>query len=149
LAAALIVSAGLLLVACGNDSSTASGQAIDITMTDNAYQPTQLSVPKGETVTLRFVNDGTVRHEAVLGDAAQQEAHQQEMSASTMMDNMDMNPSSGGDPGNMAGDLDAVVVEPGQTGTITTTFDQSGVILIGCHQPGHWEAGMKATIHVR
>ena len=52
---------GLLLFGCGGDNDAASSQTIDITMTDNAYQPTKFSVPKGEAVTLRFTNDGTVR----------------------------------------------------------------------------------------
>ena len=27
-------------------------------------------------------------------------------------------------------------------------FDTAGTFEIGCHQPGHWEAGMRATISV-
>lgn len=134
----------MLLLACSSDNDTASGQVIDITMTDNAYQPPQLSLPKGETVTLRFVNDGTVRHEAVLGDTAQQEQHHQEMSASTIDDNMDMDHGKATSPTE-----DAVTVDPGKTGSITTVFDESGAIIIGCHEPGHWEDGMKATINVK
>lgn len=147
LTVALVGGAGLLLLGCGGDNDTASGQVMDITMTDNAYQPTQLSVPKGETVTLRFVNEGTVRHEAVLGDTAQQERHHEEMSASTMNDNMDMD--HGDDNGDDSEVEDAVTVEPGKTGSITTMFDESGAVIIGCHEPGHWEAGMMATINVR
>ena len=45
-------------------------------------------------------------------------------------------------------DSDATVVQPGQTGPMTHTFTESGTVLIGCHEPGHWEAGMKATIKV-
>jgi uncharacterized cupredoxin-like copper-binding protein len=28
-------------------------------------------------------------------------------------------------------------------------FTESGTVLLGCHEPGHWEAGMKATITVQ
>ena len=41
-----------------------------------------------------------------------------------------------------------VVVKPGETGTLTTTFDSNTTLQIGCHQPGHYEAGMKATLTV-
>jgi uncharacterized cupredoxin-like copper-binding protein len=52
--------------------------------------------------------------------------------------------------GGTAADVDgAVTVEPGKTRSITTMFDETGTVLIGCHEPGHWEAGMKATITVR
>ena len=43
---------------------------------------------------------------------------------------------------------DAITVEPGSSGEITHTFTESGTILIGCHEPGHWEAGMKSTIAI-
>ncbi len=66
------------------------------------------------------------------------------MSASTMNDDrdddMDMNHAGA------SADNDIVTVEPGQTGSITTTFGESDSLMIGCHEPGHWEAGMKATI---
>ncbi len=148
LAVALVGASGLLLLGCGGDKGAARSQTIDIAMTDNAYQPTKFSVPKGETVTLRFTNDGTVRHEAVLGDDSQQQAHHEKMSSSTMSDGMDMDHGNT-DHGSGSDDTDAVTVEPGKTGSITTTFDGSGTVLIGCHEPGHWEDGMKATINVR
>ena len=42
----------------------------------------------------------------------------------------------------------AVTVNPGETKDLTTTFDRAGTVIIGCHQPGHYEAGMKATVTV-
>ena len=148
-AVALLGASGLLLVGCGGDNDAASSQSIDIAMTDHAYQPPQVSLAKGETVTLRFTNDGTVRHEAVLGDESQQQAHHEEMSASTMPDDMDMGHGENADHGRASDEADAVTVEPGETGSITTMFEESGTLLIGCHEPGHWEAGMKATIRIR
>jgi len=146
IAAALLSASALLVVGCSSDGD-ASSRTIDITMTDNAYAPPRFSVPKGETVTLRFTNDGSVRHEAVLGDEMAQQDHHDEMSASSMNDDMDM--GHGDDAGHGGSDDgDAVTVEPGKTGSITTRFDETGTVLIGCHEPGHWEDGMKATIDV-
>jgi uncharacterized cupredoxin-like copper-binding protein len=45
-------------------------------------------------------------------------------------------------------DGDSLLLEPGKSGELTHTFEEAGEILIGCHQPGHYEAGMKTTITV-
>jgi len=146
--AATTAAVALILTGCGSDktTSTASGtpRTIDVTMTDNAYQPTQLHAASGETVTLRFKNTGMVTHEAILGDDAKQTAHHAEMTASTgAMANDGM-----GHMGTSETSADAVTVEAGKTGELTHRFSESGTVLIGCHEPGHWEAGMKATIKI-
>jgi uncharacterized cupredoxin-like copper-binding protein len=53
----------------------------------------------------------------------------------------------------MSGDMmhdesNAFVLEPGETKEMTWHFTQSGEVLFGCHQPGHYAAGMKGTITV-
>lgn len=42
----------------------------------------------------------------------------------------------------------AVTIEPGETVSVLARLDDPGVTLIGCHQPGHWQAGMKGIITV-
>lgn len=42
----------------------------------------------------------------------------------------------------------ALSVPAGQTDTLTMTFDKAGVLQIGCHEPGHFEAGMLGTLTV-
>jgi uncharacterized cupredoxin-like copper-binding protein len=145
LAAATI--ATLVLAACGtqpsNDNAAPpTGNAktvIEVTMTDMAFTPATIAVRAGETVTLRFRNDGQAIHEAVIGDAAFQQEHADEMAA--------MGTSGAMDHGNHD-ESAPLVVQPGQTGELTFTAPAAGGILIGCHQPGHWEAGMKASIDV-
>lgn len=39
-------------------------------------------------------------------------------------------------------------IRPGETVPVLATFDEPGELLIGCHQPGHWEAGMRGTVTV-
>ncbi|MEA2026476.1 MAG: plastocyanin/azurin family copper-binding protein [Chloroflexota bacterium] len=39
-------------------------------------------------------------------------------------------------------------LEPGVSVEVVATFDEAGEMLIGCHVPGHWEAGMRGTITV-
>lgn len=147
---AIAVGALLLgVVGCSADTShnaahRGAGRTVDVTMTDNAFQPGQMQVTKGETVTMRFRNNGAAKHEAILGDNAAQMRHHDEMAASpATMQHRDGHgeQSSGSLP-------DAITVEPGKTGEIAHTFTESGSILIGCHEPGHWEAGMKAMVTI-
>jgi uncharacterized cupredoxin-like copper-binding protein len=42
----------------------------------------------------------------------------------------------------------AVTIEPGETVSVLARLDEPGETLIGCHQPGHWQAGMLGTITV-
>ena len=41
-----------------------------------------------------------------------------------------------------------VHVEAGQSKLLTVTFSTAGTFVMGCHEPGHWGAGMKGTIVV-
>jgi uncharacterized cupredoxin-like copper-binding protein len=138
--------AALSLTACGTDRTADTGvvadgsTVIDVTMTDMAFTPTVVEVKPGESVRFRFRNDGQVVHEAVIGDDAFQQEHAEEMIA--MGSSADsMRHSSGDQP-------EALVLRPGETGEMTYEANAAGRLLIGCHQPGHWEAGMKATIDV-
>ena len=55
---------------------------------------------------------------------------------------------SGGHHSMGMGDDGIVTVEPGREATLTEVFDRAGTVVIGCHQPGHWESGMRATVDV-
>ena len=131
----------LVLAACGGGggdggSEGASGptRIIDVDMVDIGFQPQELRVERGERVTFRFTNKGEVDHDAFVGDAHAQSDHADEMN------------DGGGHHGQ--GDDDAVTVEPGESERLTYTFEEAGSIEIGCHQPGHYEAGMKVDITV-
>lgn len=41
-----------------------------------------------------------------------------------------------------------ITVEPGGTGELTHTFREGDELLAGCHQPGHYEAGMRVAINM-
>lgn len=145
---AVIITTLALALAAGCSSHGASvtppaDRTIDVTMTDNAFAPTDLQVAAGETITFRFRNDGVARHEAVIGDQAAQDIHHEEMAAGTRSTDED---DGHGDDGH--GGSNATTVEPGQTGEITMTFDDAGTVIVGCHEPGHWESGMRADVIV-
>lgn len=132
----------LTAAACGDDSSSPSAgsatRTIKVEMVDIGYKPTSLQVKTGETIRFEFTNNGKVEHDAVIGDDMQQAAHEEEMSADT----------SGMDHGSHGADSEAISVEPGETGKLEHTFDKAGDLQIGCHEPGHYAAGMKIDITV-
>ena len=39
-------------------------------------------------------------------------------------------------------------VEPGESALLTWRFTESGEVLFGCHEPGHYEGGMVGTIEI-
>lgn len=136
------VGLSLLLVACsggGSDDGSpvaASGERTTVTATlgdDMAIELSETQFSVGETVTFEVTNSGSSRHELYLGDSAAQEHHAEEMA--------EMGGMGHDEPG-------GVSVEPGATETLEYTFDRAGEVLAGCHEPGHYEAGMVATITV-
>jgi uncharacterized cupredoxin-like copper-binding protein len=141
-AATLAVS---VLAACGDDANDAGGDAagtvedglsvIDVEMTDMAFAPASIDIKTGETVRLRFHNAGLAVHEAVIGDLAFQEEHAEEMTGGSMHHGDSDEP-------------EPLVVAVGETGDLVYTAATAGTLIIGCHQPGHWDAGMRANLSI-
>lgn len=143
--------------ACGSSGGTPADQTpaspaqeMTIAMADNAFAPSSIAARVGEPVTFKFVNSGQVTHEAFFGSEAEQEDHAAEMQQSAdgghaMHMNMghDMNMGTSTPAG-----TEIVTVPPGEQAVVVKTFDRIGTVVIGCHQPGHWESGMKATVNV-
>ena len=120
----------------GTAGAAAPSRTVDFDMVDIAFDPKTLSVQRGERVEFVFHNKGRIAHDAFIGDTAAQADHEKEMHEQGSMAG-----------GHGMGDT-AVTVEPGQTGRLTHTFDKTGTIEIGCHQPGHYAAGMKVVVTV-
>lgn len=132
----------LLLTACGSDDASTAASAgdartIEVEMVDIAFEPESIEVAAGETVRFVFTNSGEVAHDAYIGDADAQNDHESEM----------RDAEGGGHMGH-GGDEDALTVEPGDTGELTHTFTESESLEIGCHQPGHYDAGMRIDVEV-
>ncbi len=93
-----------------------------------AYDPPEIEVGPGETITFEVTNPGEAVHEFVIGDQAFQKEHEEEMADGDM--------HMGDEPYSFA-------LEPGETKSLTWTFpDEERDILYACHQPGHYDAGM-------
>ena len=132
----LLMALALVAGACGGGGGEAQAdRVVEVAMTDNAFQPNALTVAEGETVTFRFTNNGSVVHDAFIGDAEEQKEHGEAMDAGDM-------------EGHNMEHGEALLLDPGDSGELTYTFDKGGEVLIGCHQPGHYEAGMKSTVSV-
>jgi uncharacterized cupredoxin-like copper-binding protein len=119
----------------GSTSDAKASRTVDVTMKEFAYEPASLSVKAGETVKFVFRNEGQILHDAFIGDEAAQAEHEKEMRENA---------------GQMEhGDMDAIKVLPGKTGELTHTFDKAGeALFVGCHETGHYEAGMKLAVTV-
>ncbi|HZQ78125.1 MAG TPA: plastocyanin/azurin family copper-binding protein [Acidimicrobiia bacterium] len=122
--------------ACGGNGGRKAAPAsrtVDIEMHDIKYEPSSVQVKAGETVRFVFHNAGQIDHDAYIGDEAAQMGHEKEMK---------------GMGGMHKSTADAITVAPGKTGELTHTFTKGQSVLIGCHQPGHYAAGMKVTVDV-
>ena len=125
------------LAGCGgSDGDVGSGatkrpRVVEVSMRDQRFAVAdELSVAQGDVIVFRFWNRDDVLHEAVIGDELFQAGHaDHEHAGAEQM-------------------VNAVVVEPGATVDLPYRFDVPGPIFIGCHEPGHWEDGMKLALTV-
>ena len=117
-------------------SSQPSGTAtrLEVKLTDALkVEPAEVMVPVGRAVTFVVTNAGAIAHEFFVGDEAAQAAHEKEMSSMGGMGHEDAN---------------GIALKPGETRELTITFAAPGKIIAGCHEPGHYAGGMKATIEI-
>lgn len=105
---------------------------------DFTFGPEAIEVTAGEIITFVITNTGNLPHDFTLGDDATQDAHEAEMAEMAGMTADD----------EAHGDANAVIVAAGETAELTWHFSESGSLLMGCHQPGHYAAGMKGAIKV-
>lgn len=125
-----------VLAACAPAASDATGMPeVQVTMTDELrFEPNAVSVNAGETVRFVVHNAGASDHEFLIGDEAAQARFAAEM-------------ADGHDDAHAA--ESGIALGPGETGELTYTFDEPGELIIGCHEPGHYDGGMVARITVQ
>ncbi|MDP9465467.1 MAG: cupredoxin domain-containing protein [Actinomycetota bacterium] len=115
-------------------------RVVEVEMTEMAFGPANINVAAGETVRLRFHNSGLAVHEAVIGDLAFQVEHDAEMAGGSAHQ-ADSHEAGAAEP-------EALVVAAGDTTDMVYTAGDAGALIIGCHQPGHWDAGMQAGLTI-
>lgn len=170
----MVSALAFLASACADETGGADGlpnvRTVTMVMTEMTFTPEEVRVKVGEVIRFRFVNKGTVRHEAVIGDQAAQDAAvelMREMDAATSTTQTTSVPpttaagassGAGGPRVELVGVRvrrhpgmglpNMVSVEAGETGELTFSFATPGDLLIGCHEAGHYEAGMHARLIV-
>lgn len=130
-----IIAAAALMGACAQQGADPTGvREIEVAMTDELrFEPDVITVAAGETVRFVVRNTGAIDHEFLIGDEAAQAGFAAEMAEG----HDDAHASEAG-----------IALGAGETGEFTYTFAEPGELLIGCHEPGHYDGGMVARITV-
>jgi uncharacterized cupredoxin-like copper-binding protein len=111
-------------------TSSASPQPIEIRIHYSAFDPTELTVPRGVPITFVLINEDPIDHEWLIGDAAFHDRHRH------------------GTEAQHGARRDEVSVAALSTASTTLTFARAGTILYICHVPGHEAYGMIGTLTV-
>jgi uncharacterized cupredoxin-like copper-binding protein len=110
----------------------AEADAVAVGIHHSRFTPVRFSFEAGETVRFVIRNDDPIDHEFILGDRTVQKRHE-----------------FGRDRHHHGEVPGEVSVPAGETRTTTYTFAEAGTLTIGCHLPGHFDYGMKATVRVK
>ena len=127
---ALLAAAAILIAAALSTPGSASPRTIAVTMRHSRFAPSHLVVRRGTTVRFVTTNVDPIDHEFILGDEGVQQRHER-----------GTEPAHGSVPGEVS-------VPAGMTAETSYTFSRAGVVLIGCHAPGHYGYGMRGWVLV-
>jgi len=122
---------------------------IKVSMTEMRFEPSNIEVMEGETITFVVRNDGEFVHEFNLGTESMWQGHMDEMTTmmeTGMMTADTVNHHKMMKAGMMHDDANSVLLEPGKTAKVTWTFGKETEIGFACNVPGHREAGMVGEI---
>lgn len=130
-----ILASGAAILALASAAACSPGagtgrQTVELTIRHSRFQPSELSFPAGSTVRFVIRNTDPIDHEFILGDQEVQNRHEEGTEA-----------HHGAIPGEVS-------VLSGQIATTTFRFEEPGMLLIGCHLPGHWDYGMRGLVVV-
>lgn len=129
-ATAATVALGVTLIGWSSLPVSAQPVTVEVALRHSSFEPAVLTVHVGTTVRFVVHNLDPIDHEFLLGDRATQDAHEQGTEA-----------HHGARPGEIS-------VGALRTASTTYRFDEPGIVLIGCHLPGHWDHGMRGRVVV-
>jgi uncharacterized cupredoxin-like copper-binding protein len=138
----LALASGLLLAACSPAAAQRSippgtDHIVEMSISGMKFIPDHIEVHQGELVAFVVDNPTDIAHELFIGDEADQMAHHAAHMAV---------PSA--DQGKVPHYGYGFYLAPGTTKVVAYKFDSPREIMLGCHLPGHWEAGMVAIVTV-
>jgi len=124
--------------------SSDAPREVNLITKDYSYLPDVLDLVPGETILLHVVNGGLATHEAVIGDAATQDAW---AAAEAGTDEAPPGPTPVVSvPPDVAG-LRVVVTSGERVDVVWTVPSETGQpYLVACHIPGHLERGMQIPV---
>jgi uncharacterized cupredoxin-like copper-binding protein len=128
--AALIAVVILVQVVLWAPRGARGAQTVAITIRYSRFIPAQFTVRRGTTLRFIITNTDPIDHELILGDEAVQLRHE-----------TGTEPAHGHVPGEAS-------VPAGAVAETTYTFSRPGLLLIGCHAPGHYAYGMRGWVRV-
>jgi uncharacterized cupredoxin-like copper-binding protein len=115
------------------DESEADRTIEVATLDTMSFEPSEIEVSAGETVTFVVTNAGQFIHEFTIGDEAMQQEHAEAMEHI---------------PAGMAhATANSITLQPGETKRLTWRFGDTA-LEYACHQADHYEAGMRGRITV-
>jgi uncharacterized cupredoxin-like copper-binding protein len=115
--------------ACSQAAATPAERTVHIRIHYSAFSFGHLDVSPGETIRFVVTNADPIDHEFIVGDKAVQVAHELGTEA--------YHPPRPGE----------ITIRAGETVETTYTFGDRD-LLFGCHLPGHYAYGMRASIAV-
>lgn len=143
---------GVLVVGMTPASSASpQPQRVTVVLTEYRFTPNAVTVRAGVPVELILVNNGKMEHEVQFYAVPKTIPHDWDeyAMANTLFRGMGEIKVAYKDTGAVASTaLFEIAVDPGKTATVLFTPAQKGIFEIGCHQPGHYEAGMKGRLVV-
>lgn len=98
------------------------------------FEPSQVSVKRGEQIKFVLRNVGGIDHEFMLDSVANNAKHKIEMEKNPDMEHDDPNGRR---------------VAPSKTDQVVWRFTKAGSFEFACLIPGHYESGMKGTVVVK
>jgi uncharacterized cupredoxin-like copper-binding protein len=118
------------LAACAPAAADDDARTVHVRIHYSHFDPGAFEFEPAETVTFVVENTDPIDHEFILGDRSVQLAHERGTESH--------HPPR---PGEMT-------VPAGETASTTYTFTEAGGLILGCHLPGHYAFGMRATVSV-
>ena len=129
---------------------------IEVKMFDNYYIPSKFSVKKNQTIKFIVYNNGEFVHEFNIATKEMHLKHQPEMMRmveneillANRIDKKKMKELSKKDHSMSHSHSNSVLLEPNQSGEIIWKFSTDANLEVACNVPGHYEAGMIASINL-
>lgn len=116
------------------DAAQADRTVDVITLDLMTFDPSKIDVSAGETVTFLVTNADNAAHDFTLGDAAMLQEH------AAAMAHM---------PAGMAHrSSNSITLQSGETKELTWRFGDGAILEYACHQPDHYQAGMRGEIRI-